>query len=149
MAKTTITGRQRAVIDGDFVVFLIGARPQLTHPLRTYRDLGGRRGMLHMLNHLMAHPEKGLLAYELSPSTSPCALRSSGISAMPYRSDCRGTPAPRPLLAVNPDLPGRAPLEPGERPQQRATPGTHQAADAEDLAGSHLEAHALERPLAR
>ena len=57
------TGRQRAQIDGDFVVFLIGARPQLTHPLRTFRDLGGRRGMRHMLEYLVAHPEKGLLSF--------------------------------------------------------------------------------------
>jgi hypothetical protein len=60
-----IRGRQRARIEGDFVVFLIGARPQLTHPVRTFRDLGGRRGMGHMLEHLMAHPEKGLLSYQL------------------------------------------------------------------------------------
>ena len=60
-----ITGRQRARIDGDFVVFLIGARPQLTHPIRTFGDLGGRRGMQHMLKHLMKDPEKGLLGFEM------------------------------------------------------------------------------------
>jgi hypothetical protein len=54
-----------AEIDGDFVVFLIGARPDLRHPVRTFRDLGGRRGMRHMLAHLVAHPESGLLGYEM------------------------------------------------------------------------------------
>jgi hypothetical protein len=58
-------GRHQAKIDGDFVVFLIGARPQFTHLFRSIRDLGGRRGMKHMLDHLMAHPEKGLLSYEM------------------------------------------------------------------------------------
>jgi hypothetical protein len=55
-----------AEIDGDFVVFLIGAR--FNDPLRMLRsflDLGGRRGMKHMLDHLVEHPEKGLLAYEM------------------------------------------------------------------------------------
>ena len=60
-----IAGRQRARIDGDFVVFLIGARPQLRHPIRTFGDLGGRRGMKHMLDHLTEHPEKGLLGFEM------------------------------------------------------------------------------------
>ncbi len=55
-----------AEVDGDFVVFLIGARfNSKLHPLRTLMDLGGRRGMKHMLDHLMAHPEKGLLGYEM------------------------------------------------------------------------------------
>lgn len=58
-------GRHQARIDGDFVVFLIGARPDVRHPVRTFRDLGGRRGMKHMLDHLVGHPEKGLLAYEM------------------------------------------------------------------------------------
>lgn len=56
-------GRFSAEIDGDFVVFLIGAR--LNKPLqalRSFRDLGGRqRGMVAMLKELMEHPEKGLL----------------------------------------------------------------------------------------
>jgi len=56
-------------IDGDFVVFLIGARLQVRHPLRSFRDLGGRRGMKHMLDHLVAHPDKGLLAYEMGIPT--------------------------------------------------------------------------------
>jgi hypothetical protein len=64
MAKA-IQGRHRATIEGDFVVFLIGARFQLTHPIRTFRDLGGRRGMQHMLKHLSEHPEKGLLGYTM------------------------------------------------------------------------------------
>ena len=58
-------GRWTADIEGDFVVFLIGARAS-RNLLRSFRDLGGRRGMLHMLEHLSEHPEKGLLGYEMS-----------------------------------------------------------------------------------
>jgi len=59
-------GRQRAEIDGDFVVFLIGARLSWRHPIRGFRDLGGRKGgMKAMLDHLVAHPEKGLLGYTM------------------------------------------------------------------------------------
>src|SRR4051794_34973821 len=62
-----IAGRRMTVdIDGDFVVFLIGAR--LNNKLRMARsflDLGGRRGMKHLLDYLVEHPEKGLLAYEM------------------------------------------------------------------------------------
>ena len=58
--------RMTAEIDGDFVVFLIGARlNDRLHPLRTLMDLGGRRGMRHMLDYLVARPEKGLLAYQM------------------------------------------------------------------------------------
>lgn len=66
MAKEIRRGRQMAEIDGDFVVFLIGARFDLLHPIRTFRDLGGRAGgMQAMLDHLVAHPEKGLLGYTM------------------------------------------------------------------------------------
>jgi hypothetical protein len=58
-------GRWTARIDGDFVVFLIGARFDLLHPIRTYHDLGGRKGMKHMLDYLTSRPEKGLLGYEM------------------------------------------------------------------------------------
>jgi hypothetical protein len=59
-------GRHLAEIDGDFVVFLTGARFSLRHPLRTFRDLGGRKGgMKAMLDHLVAHPEKGLLGFTM------------------------------------------------------------------------------------
>jgi hypothetical protein len=64
MAKT-MQGRYLAELDGDFVVFLIGARFDLLHPVRTFRDLGGRRGMAHMLKYLVEHPEKGLLGFEM------------------------------------------------------------------------------------
>ena len=57
--------RMTAELDGDFVVFLIGARFEPLHPIRTYRDLGGRRGMSHMLKYLTEHPDKGLLGYEM------------------------------------------------------------------------------------
>jgi hypothetical protein len=57
--------RMRAEIDGDFVVFLIGARfNSKLHLYRSFLDVGGRRGMLHMLQYLMAHPEKGLLGFQ-------------------------------------------------------------------------------------
>jgi hypothetical protein len=57
--------RMRAEIDGDFVVFLIGARfNSKLHLARSFLDVGGRRGMTHMLQYLMAHPEKGLLGFQ-------------------------------------------------------------------------------------
>lgn len=58
-----------AEIEGDFVVFLIGARFSKLQFARSVLDLGGRRGMRHMLNYLVAHPEKGLLAYEMGLPT--------------------------------------------------------------------------------
>ena len=51
------------------MVFLIGARFDLRHPIRTFKDLGGRRGMAHMLKYLTEHPEKGLLGYEMGLPT--------------------------------------------------------------------------------
>jgi hypothetical protein len=57
-------GRRGAQIEGDFVVFLIGARLDKLHPIRSLRDLGGMRGMPYMLKYLSEHPEKGLLGYE-------------------------------------------------------------------------------------
>ena len=57
-------GRWAAHIDGDFVVFLIGARLDRRHPIRTLSDLGGMRGMPFMLKYLTRHPEKGLLGYD-------------------------------------------------------------------------------------
>ena len=59
-------GRWMADIEGDFVVFIIGARFEKRHLLRTLRDLGGRRGMPHMLKTLSEDPERGLLGYEMS-----------------------------------------------------------------------------------
>ena len=58
-------GRYTAQIDGDFVVFLIGSRPDIRHPIRWFRDVGGRRGMRHMLTYLTEHPERGLLGFEM------------------------------------------------------------------------------------
>lgn len=60
-----LQGRHTAKIDGDFVVFLIGATINLRNPIQSVRDLGGRRGMKFMLDYLVAHPEKGLLGYEM------------------------------------------------------------------------------------
>jgi hypothetical protein len=56
-------GRHTADLDGDFVVFLIGAR--VNTPWRLVKALRGIRGMKPMLEHLVAHPEKGLLGYTL------------------------------------------------------------------------------------
>jgi hypothetical protein len=57
-------GRWTAKIDGDFVVFIIGARIDWKHPIRSLRDLGGQRGMPAMLKYLTEHPEKGLLGFQ-------------------------------------------------------------------------------------
>jgi Domain of unknown function (DUF4188) len=60
-------GRWTARIDGDFVVFIIGARLQASHPLRSLHDLGEfKRGMRAMLTYLTARPEKGLLGHQTS-----------------------------------------------------------------------------------
>jgi hypothetical protein len=59
-------GRWMAQIEGDFVVFLIGARLTKGRRLKAFGDLGGRRGMLHMLKELSADPDSGLLGYEMS-----------------------------------------------------------------------------------
>jgi hypothetical protein len=70
MAKQVMTGRWTAQLEGDFVVFLIGARINSKwQALRGLADLGGRRGMRHMLDHLTEHPEKGLLGYEMAGFT--------------------------------------------------------------------------------
>ncbi|NUR06127.1 MAG: DUF4188 domain-containing protein [Nocardioidaceae bacterium] len=66
MGVETKHGRWMAQIDGDFVVFLIGAhltRGRLRH---AFGDLGGRRGMMHMLKELTHDPESGLLGFEMS-----------------------------------------------------------------------------------
>ena len=57
-------GRWTAKIEGDFVVFVIGTRLDLRHPLRWFLDVGGLKGMPHMLKDLSQHPEKGLLGYQ-------------------------------------------------------------------------------------
>lgn len=58
-------GRWTAEIEGDFVVFLIGARINSKwQAFKSFADLGGRRGMNHMLKYLMEHPEKGMLGYQ-------------------------------------------------------------------------------------
>ena len=71
MSMGAVAGRRMTVeIEGDFVVFLIGARfNNKLQFARSLVDLGGRRGMKHMLDHLVARPEKGLLAYEMGIPT--------------------------------------------------------------------------------
>ena len=65
MSAKVNQGRWTAEIDGDFVVFLIGARPSLRHLPSSVRDLGGLRGMKGMLDYLTERPDKGLLGYQL------------------------------------------------------------------------------------
>jgi hypothetical protein len=63
-------GRWTAEIDGDFVVFIIGARiNSKMQAIKALMDLGGRKGMSHMLKYLTDHPEKGLLGYETTGFT--------------------------------------------------------------------------------
>src|SRR5690349_16551412 len=71
MSMGDVAGRRMmAEIEGDFVVFLIGARVNdKLRFARSFLDLGGRRGMKHMLDYLVARPEKGLLAYEMGIPT--------------------------------------------------------------------------------
>ena len=57
-------GRRTAQIEGDFVVFLIGARLDKRRPIRSLIDLGGRMSLPQMCKYLTEHPEKGLLGYE-------------------------------------------------------------------------------------
>lgn len=64
-------GRWTAEIDGDFVVFVIGARVNSKlQALRILSDLGGRRSMIHLLKYLTANPEKGLLGYQTAGLTT-------------------------------------------------------------------------------
>ena len=63
-------GRWTADIDGDFVVFLIGVRINSKwRALRALGDVGGRRGMSHMLKYLVEQPEKGLLGFQTAGLT--------------------------------------------------------------------------------
>jgi hypothetical protein len=63
-------GRWTAEIDGDFVVFLIGARGNSKlQAVKVFADLGGRRSMHHMLRYLTQHPEKGLLGHQTAGFT--------------------------------------------------------------------------------
>ena len=55
-------GRFTAEIDGDFVVFLIGAR--INRKRHLPKALKAINGMGEMLKHLQAQPEKGLLGFE-------------------------------------------------------------------------------------
>jgi fumigallin biosynthesis monooxygenase-like protein len=60
-------GRWTAEIEGDFVVFLIGARfNRKSRIVSSLKDLSSTRGpaMKKMLDYLVEHPEKGLLGYE-------------------------------------------------------------------------------------
>jgi hypothetical protein len=58
-------GRWTAEIEGDFVVFIIGARVNSKWQVfKALNDLGGRKGLNYMLKYLTEHPEKGMLGYQ-------------------------------------------------------------------------------------
>jgi hypothetical protein len=57
-------GRWTVEVEGDFVVFIIGAKPNTWKIWQFLGDVSGAKGMQKMLDYLVAHPEKGLLAYE-------------------------------------------------------------------------------------
>ena len=59
-----IERRMTARIEGDFVVFLIGMR--INKPWRVHKWLPVAIAMPRMLKELEAHPESGLLGYELN-----------------------------------------------------------------------------------
>ncbi|MFN8050493.1 MAG: DUF4188 domain-containing protein [Acidimicrobiales bacterium] len=64
-------GRWTAEIEGDFVVFIIGARINSKWQLiRALGDLGGKRSMQYMLKYLSERPESGLLGYEQAGFTT-------------------------------------------------------------------------------
>lgn len=65
--KKVVAGRHRASIEGDFVVFIIGAR--VNKKLRAIKALRSIGGMQKMLKYLGEHPEKGLLGYETAGFT--------------------------------------------------------------------------------
>ena len=68
MGKKVVAGRQTAEIEGDFVVFIIGARVnKKRHLMKALRAIGG---MGKMLKYLSEHPEKGLLGYETAGFTT-------------------------------------------------------------------------------
>jgi hypothetical protein len=62
------SGRFTAEIDGDFVVFLIGAR--INRKRHLPKALKAINGMGEMLKHLQAQPEKGLLGFERAGFTT-------------------------------------------------------------------------------
>jgi hypothetical protein len=66
MAESFFPGRYTANIEGDFVVFIIGMRPNRIWKLD--RWLWVSKAMRAMLEALDAHKEKGLLAHRLSMS---------------------------------------------------------------------------------
>jgi len=60
-----IPGRMTAEIDGDFVVFLIGAR--INKPWKIHKWLPVLLAMPRMLKELDAHPDSGFLGHIASP----------------------------------------------------------------------------------
>ena len=75
--------RMTAEIDGDFVVFLIGARfNNKLQIARSLLDLGARRGMKHMLDYLVAPPREGSSRVRVrAPDDRPvlAVIRSPGV----------------------------------------------------------------------
>jgi hypothetical protein len=69
-------GTWTARLEGDFVIFIIGTRLDPLHPIRWWNDVGGMRGMQHMLKYLSEHPEKGMLGYHFFGLTNVQYWRS-------------------------------------------------------------------------
>jgi Domain of unknown function (DUF4188) len=65
--------RHSAQLDGDFVVFLIGMRPN--RPWKLHRWVPVVLAMRRMLAELSAHPEKGLLGYEQALIGGPAVVQ--------------------------------------------------------------------------
>jgi hypothetical protein len=61
------------VLEGDFVVFLIGMR--ITRPWKVHRWLPVYRAMGRMLSELSAHPELGLLRWERGLLRGPMVVQ--------------------------------------------------------------------------
>lgn len=72
MTETIFPGRYTAHIEGDFVVFLIGMRPNRIWKLD--RWVWVTRAMLAMLKALGEQKDKGLLSYRLSMSPQGAAI---------------------------------------------------------------------------
>jgi hypothetical protein len=62
-------GRWTVEVDGDFVIFIIGAK--VRNPRSAVRSLRLLASMGTMLKHLEQHPEKGLLAARIPKSPFP------------------------------------------------------------------------------
>jgi hypothetical protein len=68
---------------------LIGARLSKLRLVRSFVDLGGRRGMTHMLDYLVKHPEKGCWRTRWASRRSCSTGAPRGRRSRPVGSDHR------------------------------------------------------------